>query len=402
MENRPTDVHGYDFPSIAAQLASGWVVIVGLALGAAAVAVALSAVNPHRYKAEALMAVARSASVSFDERFSDDAGGFPARVGSLRTYPELAQSDGVAATLFERRPELTEPGEDIDDLLNRIRIRSLAEGTLVSVEARARSPDEAAELANAWADIVAEKGAVLFGSAEDRSAVEAACDAAALELEAAGQELAALDAAGGVDRIRTEVESLQEALRERMDALERLRSLRVDLEGMRAQAAAGGAPGASLAMAEAQRAALSALSESHGELRVAVEGLGTRLSSDEIDALAAQIDTSQASMQAEVDDTVQRLSEARAELTLRAAERRALERRQLLADERHLTLARKVDELAVAGSATRPELRVASAASPVDRLPLADWGRRALVAALVGALLGAGWVLWRGSEFPDA
>ncbi len=395
------EIDHYEPSALAGPLVAGWRWWLLAALLAGLLALGMAALDPDRYRAEALLAVARPASLSFDPRFSEvESGGFPRRVGSLRTYPELARSSGMALALRERRPDLVDPQVEPDALLARIEVESRAEGTLIAITARADRPEEAAALANAWAEILAERADALFGAAEDTQGVQTARDEARDRLDEAVVALASFDESGRLSRAEAEQASLELGLSRRMAAARRLEALEADLAGLRAQVAAGGARGSSLVLAELQRSALASLPEERPEWSLDSGAWESGIDSGEIDALSAQAEAARRALDEEIEGIADRLAAARAELTRARAERNALERQQGLADERHLTLSRKLDELRVAEAATRPELRLASRAAPSESLPWADWARQVLVAALLGAALAAGWLLWRAERAP--
>ena len=409
MNPPPADPDAYDLQRLAARLIGGWRLVLGLALAAALLALALAALAPDRYRAEALLAVARPASVTFDERFSEPEAStvLPTRAGSLRTDPELARSDAVALAVREALPEQIDPDIALEALRRRVTVRALAEGTLIGIEASGASPADAAALANAWAEALAARADALYGSGEDRAAVLAAREAAGDDLTAAAEALAQYDERGRLERLQAEVESLRAALAAELAATERGRRLEADLVGLREQVAAGGAPGMAIALARLQLAALSAPGSGAGsaagagaaaesiELSLPAGAFEAAVTPAELDALSAGVRAALRQLSNDATQTNDLLARTLAAQTRARAIRSALERAHGLADERYLTLARKADELDLAAAATRPELRLASPAQPSGRLPWGDWLRRALAAALLGAAAGIGWLLWR-------
>lgn len=409
MDTPPPSPDAYDLTALIARLRAGWRRVLGLALTAALLALGLAALGPNRYRAEALVAVARPASLSFDDRFVEPAPStqLPVRAGSLRTYPELARSDAVALAVREALPERLDPGIPLEALRRRVTVRALAEGTLIGIEASGASPEDASALANAWAEALTARVDALYGSGEDRAAVQAAREAAREDLSAAAEALAQYDERGRLERLQAEVESLRAALAAEHAAMHRLRRLEADLEGLRAQLEAGGAPGMAIALARLQLAALSAPRAGAGaeagamaaaesiELSLPAGAFEATVTRAELDALSAGAETALLLLSVNSNETNDGLARTLAAQTRARAIRSALERAHGLADERYLTLARKADELELAAAATRPELRLASPAQPSGQLPWGDWLRRALAAALLGVLAGIGWLLWR-------
>lgn len=162
------------------RVAAGWRTVALAALVAAGLALAWQLANPARYQAEVILTVARpNAPMTLDPRFAapEPNAAFPYRVASLRAYPELVLSDGIAqAVLDALHKSPTSPTQsgaaedgaaqgdiapdgsalafsDIDELRDHVESEAVAEGALIAIRARARTPAAAARLANTWAEV---------------------------------------------------------------------------------------------------------------------------------------------------------------------------------------------------------------------------------------------------------
>ncbi len=179
-----------DWRPILARLAAGWRVIVVIALAAGGLALAWRLADPARYQAEVILTVARpNTPLDLDPRFEapEPNAAFPYRVASLRAYPELVLADGIAQAVLDKLRE--GPGNqadqanqqagsvtpeddqdraaltfaDIDDLRDHVESEAVAEGALIAIRARARTPGAAARLANTWAEVFIARMASVLG-----------------------------------------------------------------------------------------------------------------------------------------------------------------------------------------------------------------------------------------------
>lgn len=202
-----------DWAPLIRRLRAGWWLVALAAIGGAAVSLALDAFKTNRFQAEAVLAVARPAApVELDARFEspDPNPEFPYYVSSLRAYPELVLADGIAQAVLEALRAKAADGADggpamgfgdFNDLRALVEVEAKAEGGLISIRARASSPEAAAAIANTWAEVFSARMAAVLGPAERLDAVAAAlADAAdALATAEAAEDRAATGVIGDAE-----------------------------------------------------------------------------------------------------------------------------------------------------------------------------------------------------------
>ncbi len=134
--------------------------ILGAAMLAAVVAFVVSSLLPPTYEATALVAVTQPRElVQFEPRIrSVEEDEQP-----LKAYPELAVSDGLLQDLLT---ELNSTSVDIQTVTKLRRILNAKSGSdpsLIRMSVQYGNPREAAEIANAWADLFVVKANAVFG-----------------------------------------------------------------------------------------------------------------------------------------------------------------------------------------------------------------------------------------------
>ena len=365
----------------------------GLVAGLAALVLILT--DRQRYRAEAMLAVARPGAVlAFDPRFAPagDNPVFPYRVNSLRVYSELLESEGLTVLVARA---LTQAGytESVDrgDLLSAVRFEALADGALLRIEAAGVSPTSAALLAQTWAEVFSARMAELYGATADAE-VRAARDEAAGALKEAEGELAEGYHRSRLASRQAELAALRGSQENLLAARERLLAARDDLRALRDVSGAGSA--ARLAAMQLALAALTA-----GTVPSRTLGVQVALASDDeaspsqMAAVARQVDARLASLENGLPVAATRLDGARRDLAAAEAAVETSRRKRDLAAERYQTLVRKADELAVAAATQAPEVRLASPAVASDRLPWGPYLLRLTAALALGLVLGLIWVV---------
>lgn len=199
-----------DWGPVLDRLRAGWRAILVIALAGAAASAARDVTRADRYRAEAVVAVARPAPpIELDPRFEapEPNPEFPYQVSSLRAYPELVRADGIAQAVLDAlradaaTAPFARPFADFDDLRARVTVEALAEGGLITIRARAASPAAAAAIANTWATVFSTRMAAVFGPTDRLGPLAAAADAAAVALATAE---AAADRPGAPARLERE------------------------------------------------------------------------------------------------------------------------------------------------------------------------------------------------------
>lgn len=384
-------------------LRAGWPTVAAAVAAALLVGALLGWVAEEPYAATATLALARpEARLAFDARFRDAEldPSFPYRVGSLRVYPELAASEDIAAEVRSRLDDRLPAGWTAADLQARWQARAAADGTLLFLTVRADSPGRATDAANAWADVLVERMAALFGDAGEpgqRASVDAARDEAASAVAQARAELEAFHAGSEIGPGEVELEALETRYARILDAQDRLEAVARDAAALAAVATDANGTGSearrtTLATLVLSLSALSSELPQGAELSLPADPAG--LATDPA-ALAASVASLRADLEAEAQALPEGIRMRRSALEAERLELKELERRHELAVERLTTLARRADELAVAEDTQRPELRLAAAAVPPGGRDLAPLLRSLLAAGLLGAAAGVAVVLGR-------
>ena len=382
---------------LALRLTRSWRRVALAAAVASAVGLILSLVLVERFVAEALLAVTKPAlAARFDERLQERQPdpGFPYQVATLRAYAELARTEAVARDVADR-PEA--PGQDPQRLLERVRVRALADGSLLVVSARGADPAAAAALANAWSEALIRRTGNLYSGLPAGDEVIAQRDLAAADVAESDARLVQFQRRRGPDARKLELEDLQLRYEGLLGALRRLEAVERDAGALEALVAGGASPDAGhrLAALTLRLGALTLEGDLPLELQLAAADLDVGAGSVQLNDLRRSASGTRAALERDAHLVAERLAEASAVLEEVSAERSALERARALAAERYLALARKSDEVEILLATAGTELRLAAGAEPP---PGADWLtplRHALVAAVLGALVGAAWVLGR-------
>jgi hypothetical protein len=198
-----------------------------------AVAVGRHAIDPARYRAEAVLAVTRpDVALGFDERFAEPETNpaFPYQVSALRAYVELAGAPAVAREVAARlHPDLRARPDALTEqaaaLADRIRFEARADGSLLAIAARAVTPDAAAQLANTYAEVLSERMAAVFAARPDVTAVTVERDRAATALAEAEDALVAYRAQSRLMSLEVELRDLQQRYAASLQVRDRLESV---------------------------------------------------------------------------------------------------------------------------------------------------------------------------------
>lgn len=378
-----------------ARIGAGRSFILSCGVVAGLVALLLILTDRQRYRAEAMLAVARPGAVlAFDPRFAPAADNptFPYRVNSLRVYSELLESEGMTVLVAQA---LTKAGyaESVDsgDLLSAVRFEALADGALLRIEAAGASPTSAALLAQTWAEVFSARMTELYGAAADAE-VRAARDEATGSLTRAEADLAEGYVQSRLASRQAALAALRTAHADLLAARERLRAAKEDLVALRAASGAGST--ARLGALQLAMAALTAGTVPSRTLGVQLNlGSGDEPFPTQLAAVSRQVDARLETLEKSLPDATTRLDGARRDLAIAEAAVEDLRRRRDLAAERYQTLVRKADELGVAAATQAPEVRLASPAVTSDQLPWGSYLLRLAAALGLGLILGLIWVM---------
>ena len=144
-----------------------WKWIVGLAVLAAVVAFVISSLQPKIYEAEAIVLVTEPRyQIEFDARFQTEQG-----APAYNAFPLLATSDGIlqgVLEVYDPSPAAEIGSWRLATISGMIEATSEGDPSLIVLKVRSRSAEDAAALANAWADVLVAKGNAIYdGGSKD-------------------------------------------------------------------------------------------------------------------------------------------------------------------------------------------------------------------------------------------
>lgn len=404
-----------------------WWLIGGLALVAAVAALVTSFLLPPSYEATALVVWTRPRyQLQFDSRIGavDDKPAYS-------IYPQLATSDGLLQDLLASL-EPAPPGiESIGDLRRALKAKAGADPSLVQLSVRSPDAQEAARIADAWAEAFVaaanalygrsgdEQVAFFVGQAEQAQAALAAAEQALIEYQGRN-EVQLLQAQLGAER-----RELQQRLQERYDLAEAVRKAQALRERV-----AGQPEGSRSRLADEltalllQTRALGMGSSLLIEPATDVDGSSARLAGSvpievQLSAaaltpagritaeLAASLDSLVATLEAQAEEVEARVAALGPEILAlqerlqdaRAEESRLSQERDV-ALETYGSLTRKVQEVRIAAQDRESEVRLASRAGVPERPAGQGKATNAAIAGLIGLTLGVVGAVavewWRG------
>jgi len=206
---------------------------------AAALATLLGALTPATYTSSALVGIIdRSNVVAFDPRFLPLERDLP----SFEPYPALATSEAVLRDLLVRLGDDAPEDGSIEALRGRLSAALAADKVLLRLAASADSPDEALQLADAWAKVVVAHASQLYETMDiallawyEEQLAEARAD-----LTTARDELVRHDVAAAEQGLGAELVALEAEIDRLAAELSALRSIERDAQAARQAASEPG------------------------------------------------------------------------------------------------------------------------------------------------------------------
>jgi succinoglycan biosynthesis transport protein ExoP len=183
-----------------------WKWILGTTVAAAVVALVVSFLLPPTYEATALVIIRQPQyMMQFDPRFE-----ILTQQPAYKAYPDLARGDEVLEALFARLNPRPAEIETLRDLQERVEAKAGTDPSVVRLTVRARDPQEAARIANLWAELfVAHANRVYGASDEELQQLEGQLAQAQAELEAAEQALIEFQARNQASILDARLDSLK-------------------------------------------------------------------------------------------------------------------------------------------------------------------------------------------------
>jgi uncharacterized protein involved in exopolysaccharide biosynthesis len=390
-----------------------WYWIVGLAALAAAAAFVYTSLQPATYEARSVVIItAPRYQMQFDERFETQLG-----VPAYKAFPTLATSDGVLQAVVEAYSPSPASGIEkwtLTTLRRMVAATSEGDPSLVILTVTSRSPEDAAGIANVWADTLVVRGSALYGQGEaDAAFFEAQAQEAQVALERAESALVDFQARNQISILGAKLDSLRQAQADYLGQQRSIGYIIQDVEGL----------GAQLAEQAADQSA--SLADSLTALLLQIKAFNAGSSTPvqlQVDGNASIADKSPAEQRAFLESLVATLRAKSAEIDGRLAElepqilssqrdlqaitveRDRLTRTLDLARDTYVTLARKLEEARISAQEENGTLHVGSHAA-VPELPVGP--RRMFNTAVAGAAgLMIGVIVafvaefWRSKEAP--
>ena len=394
-------------------LIRSWRWILGLALVTAVAAFAVSLLLPPTYEAPAVVIITEPRyQMQFDPRFETVDQWTPA----YKAFPTLATSDEVLQRVLAAYAPSPEAGIEawkLRTLSGMVEATSEGDPSLVVLRVRSRSADDAAVIANLWADELARHGNEIYSESEDDVAFfEEQVAQAEQALDGADAALIEFEARNQASIVSAHLNSLRQAQNDYLADQRDIVYIAQDIRGLRAQLAQQ--PGdrlASLAddltMLLLQIKAFN-LPQATSPIQLQVTSAGSFSGKSPAEQIAF-LDDLVATVEARSSEIEGRLAELEPQML--ALQRRLqeidVESERLtsardLASETYRTLARKLEEARIAAREENGVLQVGSYAavpekpvSPRKMLNTAVAGTLGLMLGVFGAF-AVEW--WRADE----
>ena len=386
-----------------------WKFIVGLAVLAAVIAFGVTSLRPPSYKATALVAVTVPQQLVLRSLTQDDlAPSFTAvnKSSYTRAFPELAVSGELLQKVLQELDQTQLSINNVEQLQERLKAEVGRDPTIIRLTATAKSPEQAALIANTWAELFVPWANDVYGNSGDERVLffETQLDDAQVELAGAEQALAQFQAENRTSIISNTLASYNQTQANLLAEQRDLQVLLQDIQDLQVQLQAQpGNEDVSLAhqltALNLQLRAFNAAMENTLQLQVAPD---TELTGPDREALvdflaslattlenrAEKIETDLADLEPQILALQQQLQEAETEYG-------RLSRAQSEAEETYTALSRKMTEERISAQDTTGGVRLAGLAI-VPSVP-AESGRllATLAAGVLGGLTGAVIILFR-------
>ncbi|MGQ9467857.1 MAG: Wzz/FepE/Etk N-terminal domain-containing protein, partial [Anaerolineae bacterium] len=223
-----------DLRSYVLVLLKYWKWIIGATAVAAVVALVVSFILPPTYEATALVAVTKPRYVmQFDPRIETLNNIQPA----YKAYPELASSDEALQELLTRLNPRPERVETLEDLKRLVKAKSGTDPSLILLTVRLKDPEEAARIANLWAEIFVRRANEIYGT-ESQSQLQfyqQQLQRAEAELRAAEEALVAFQARNQESVLEHQLDSRRQMYADYLADQRQIAYIIQDIRGLREQ-----------------------------------------------------------------------------------------------------------------------------------------------------------------------
>lgn len=376
-------------------LLRNWLWIVGAAVLAAVTAFAVSSIMAPSYEAESVVLITEPRyMMQFEPRFETMREWEPA----YQAFPVLATSDDVLRDVVDAYQPTPDAGIEtwsLKTLGHMTEATSEGDPSLVVLRVTSGSPEDAAAIANIWAELLIRRGNAIYQNGDqDVDFFETQLATTQTDLTEAEEALVAFQAQNEYEILKAQLKSLQLAQSDYLADQRTIAYLVQDLEGLRAQMARqDGTQIASLAddltTLYLQIKAFNAEAIAPIEMQInTAESLSKKSVAQQVAFLEDLVETLQAKS-GEIDERLTGLEPQMLSLQERLQaieiEQERLTRERDLTEETYMTLARKLEESQIAAQEEGGILKVGSRAA-VPEEPVGP--RRMINTALAGVLGG--------------
>jgi uncharacterized protein involved in exopolysaccharide biosynthesis len=352
----------------------------------------------------------------FDPRFQTAQESEPAS----KAFQTLATSDGVLQNVVDAYAPSA--GAEIDNwrlatLGRMVEVSSGGDPSVLALSARSRSAQDAASIANAWANVVVSTGNAIYGESErDVAFFEKQVALAAQHLADADAALIEFEARNQSGIVTAQLESWQQAQVDYLGNQRLISYLTQDIQGLRDQLAQQ-EEGMPLSLADDLSALLLQIMAFNTQVAIpdaqttsapivvqidAAESLSTKSPAEQVaflDELKVTLQAKSAEIDAQLVELEPQILKLQSQLQEISTEHDGLIRAQELAGETYLTLARKLDEANIAAQEQHGTFRVGSYAAvperPVAPRRLFNTAVAGMLGLIVGVVLAFALDYWR-------
>ena len=393
-------------------LVKNWMWIIGAAVIAGVVALAVSSFLPPSYEATALAAVTESSAVvEFDPRIRSVDDGQP-----LKAYPEIALSDDLMAALLAEIVETTPDITSIEDLRKILDASAGADDSLLRLTVTYHDPEQTAEIANRWAELFVTRVNEIYGSTggDQLFFFEAQLADAETELNATEQALIEFQSRNRALILENRLSALRQAQANQLEKQQQIASILQDTTGLLEQLGEGTTEEA--AGYSDQLTALLLQVRAFGgsgdggdtavpwQIQVDTSQL-ERISREEqiagLTGLQAALMAQLAGINAALEELEPQILEIQQQKQEADTESSRLTRNQTVAEETYTALARKVEEERITsqdtGSGVKLVGKTAVPEEPVSPRKLIN----AIVAGMLGAMVAVIVILFRQWQYDN-
>jgi uncharacterized protein involved in exopolysaccharide biosynthesis len=375
-----------------------WKLIGAVTAIAVIAAAVVSFLLPPTYEASSVVLITEPRyQMQFEPRFQTTDQWQPA----YNAFPELATSDGVLQSVVESyqpSPLAEIEAWRLRELKGMAEATSRGDPSLVKLTVGCRSPEDAAGLANVWAEKLTDRGNEIYSETEDDVAFfERQTSQAEEALEEAEQALIAFQARDRASIVAAQLNSLRQTQSDYLEDQRAITYLIQDIQGLRDQLAQQpddepASLGDELTSLFLQVKAFNAEASAPIELQVnSAESLSQKSRLEQIGFLEEMVRTLQtksAAIEERLTELEPEILDRQEELQQIRTEEERLQRAQDVSEETYMSLSRKLQEARIASQEHNGVLQVGSYASVPEQPASPNKTLNVAVAGALGLMVG--------------